>query len=378
MGFVQVDTINIVERAHELILASRLDGYRPALLRTLLEERRSVFEHWTHDASIIPVQWFAHWKPRFTRYLQRAKRSKWWQERLGRTPSKVVSAVRQAIASNGPMMSREFELVAKTKDAPPSAWWGWKPEKIALEHLWRSGELSILKRVSFQKVYDLTERVLPHHHALPAPTMDEHIEWSCRTALERLVFATPKEVAAFWAAIDAASASAWLKKAQRQSEVELVTVETADGSPARAMYALPDWRKRISGAQAASTPDRMRFINPFDPIVRDRQRALRLFNFDYRFEAFTPAPKRKYGYYVMPLLDGDQLVGRCDAKHHRDRQTLEIKGVWWERNGRVPAAKADAARRRRARFDEACERLAGFIGAAKIERAGRMTRSRGW
>jgi uncharacterized protein YcaQ len=367
MGFVQVDTINIVDRAHHLILASRLDGYRPALLRTLLEGKRRMFEHWTHDASIIPLEWFQYWKPRFARFRERDPWKTWWHQRLGPKPRKLLESVRSTIETDGPMMSRQFERNKKSKE-PAGKWWSWKPEKLALEYLWRIGELTIARRINFQKVYDLTHRVLPDHHELPHPDESSHIQWACRTALERVVFATPKEVAAFWAAIHLRDATAWLKNAHAAGEIDRVTVKSADGSAPKLMYALPDWPKRIASAHAMSAPDRMRFINPFDPIVRDRARALRLFNFDYRFEAFTPPAKRKFGYYVMPLLDAENIVGRCDAKHHRDRSTLEIKGVWWEKNGK-PYGTTAGARRRRTRFDDACQRLAAFIGAEKIERA---------
>jgi len=370
MGFVQVDTINVVDRAHELILASRFDRYTPSLLRSLLETRRSLFEHWTHDASLIPVQWFHHWKPRFDRYRQRDPRHSWWKSRLGRKPFAVIDAVRDAIAKNGPMMSREFEKApaSSRQNAVGEGWWNWKPHKAALEYLWRCGELTVIKRINFQKVYDLTERALPDHHAMPKPDKNAHVEWACQTALERLVFASPREVAAFWAAIDLPSATRWLRAAHAAGSIDLVQVATADGSPAKPMYALPDWPRRLADSEARTPPDRMRFINPFDPILRDRARAKRLFDFEFRFEAFVPAPKRTYGYYVMPLLLRDQLVGRCDAKFHRDRSALEIKGLWWESSAaRSPAA----ARRRRTQFDEACQRLAAFIGATTIERTAR-------
>lgn len=362
MGFVQIDTINVVDRAHELILASRFDGYKPAMLRTLIEKKRSLFEHWTHDASFIPTQWFEHWKPRFDRYRSRGPWQKWFEKRLGPNGRQLVKSVRTSIESNGPMMSREFEREDGEKGG---AWWSWKPQKMALEYLWRTGELTVAKRINFQKVYDLTERVLPDHHALPQPDKGAHIDWACRTALERLVFATPKEVAAFWAAVHITDVSAWLKKAHRAGEVDLVNVASVDGSPSKLMYALPDWPKRVAASEAMVSPDRMRVINPFDPVMRDRDRAKRLFDFDYRFEAFVPAAKRKYGYYVMPLLDGDAVIGRCDAKHHRNTSTLEIKGVWWEKNGKH---KSMPVRQRNARFGEACERLAAFIGAEKITR----------
>jgi uncharacterized protein YcaQ len=135
-------------------------------------------------------------------------------------------------------------------------------------------------------------------------------------------------------------------------------VEAFDGSKPRKAIALLDWKRRVRSAGAA--PDRIRLLAPFDPIVRDRKRAQRLFNFDYRFEAFVPAKKRRYGYYVMPILEGDRLVGRLDPRHDRDRQTLVIDRVWWEKG-------VKRTRERRRQFKNALQILATQIGARDIE-----------
>jgi uncharacterized protein len=165
-----------------------------------------------------------------------------------------------------------------------------------------------------------------------------------------LVFATPAEVAAFWHAISIADAKRWLENAS--DDVEVVEIG------ARKAYALRGWDRR----RVRSAPDRIRFLSPFDPIVHDRRRAERYFEFEYRFEAFVPEPKRKYGYYVLPMLEGDRLVGRINPKMHREQELLEVRGVWWE-----PAFKPTRARR--ARFDEALERFASQLGARKIKRS---------
>lgn len=346
LGFVQIDSINIVQRAHHLTLGSRFDGYTPQLLTHLLEHRRSLFEHWTHDASAIPVDFFPYWKQRFTRYAKRAVRSKWWKERLGAMPRKTVEHVRTRIEREGPLQSRDFE-----HDGKSGTWWGWKPQKIALEHLWRSGELAIAGRVNFQKVYDLTERVFPEWKAHEEPSADAHLNWACRSAMQRLVIATPTEIAAFWNAISSAEAKHWCSAAVQSGELMPVQVEPMDASKPLVSYALADWRERLD--RAPSAPRRVRLLCPFDPVVRDRKRLSRLFGFDYRFEAFVPAAKRVYGYYVMPLLEGDRLIGRVDPKFHRNGDgegRLEIRALHLEPGVRM-------TRTRQVQIDRAVARL---------------------
>jgi hypothetical protein len=355
MGFVQLDSINVVERAQHLTLASRLDTYRPERLSRLLEKERSLFEHWTHDASAIPTKWFAQWKPRFAAAREIIWRKPWWRERMGEDPDKVITQVRERIAREGPLRSLDFEH--KQQGMPPAAWWGWKPQKAALEYLWSTGELMVTRREKFQKVYDLTERVLPEQSREPQPSEREHVEWACHTALERLVVATPKEIAEFWHAIGIAKAKAWCEEGARAGRIIPVLLESSDGAKGRVSFALCDWERRLSGLPAP--PAKTRLLSPFDPVLRDRARARRLFNFDYRFEAFVPAPQRQYGYYVLPILEGDRLVGRLDPKFNRSDGILHIRQIYWEPGIRVTLS-------RRGGLDGAVEQLARLVGAQGV------------
>lgn len=354
MGFVQLDSINSIERAHHLTLGSRLDGYRHEHFTRLLEKDRRLFEHWTHDAAAIPAAWFAHWKPRFAQYETKL-RNRWWGPRMGAEPEKTLADVRARIAREGPLRSQDFEHDRQGKAA---GWWDWKPQKAALEYLWFTGELLVTRREKFQKVYDLTERVLPAVSTLSVPTEAEHLEWACRTAFERLVIATPKEIADFWHAISLVQARQWCAQAAKSGEIVAVMIESNNGEPPRASFALHDWQARLR--RFPDAPDRMRLLSPFDPVMRDRARVTRLFGFVYRFEAFVPAPKRQYGYYVLPLLEGEQLVGRLDSKFRRERDLLEVRKVYWE-----PQLKVTKARRQK--LDEALARLANLIGASQVE-----------
>jgi len=355
MGFVQLDSISYVERAHHLTLHSRLEGYRREHLARLLERDRSLFEHWTHDASAVPTRWFRHWKPRFARAGERIRASRWWMERMGGDPERVIDAVRRRVTLEGPLRSQDFEH----ERGASTAWWGWKPQKAALEYLWRTGELMVARRESFQKVYDLTERVFPSEHRARAPTDEEHAEWACSTAFERLVVATPQEVSEFWDALSPARAKAWCEEAARAGRILPVLVEPHGGAARpRAAYALADWERRLE--RLPEPPAGTRLLSPFDPVLRDRRRAQRLFGFDYRFEAFVPEPARRYGYYVLPVLEGDRLVGRIDPKLHRDEGRLRVRRVYWE-----PGVRP--TRRRREGLEAAAERLARFLGAGGVE-----------
>jgi uncharacterized protein YcaQ len=353
LGYVQIDSINVVERAHHLILGARLLGYRPSLLQLLLERQRRLFEHWTHDAAAIPTLWFPQWHSRFQQFGARRSRGGWWQERMGGEAEAVIARVRARLLAEGPLAVRD--VAAEGGSGSGGSWWGWSPAKAALEFLWRTGEVAIAGRRGFHKLYDLTSRVLPEAVAAPHPSSEEHVAWACRTAIERLGVASPSEVAAFWQSISAASAARWCAAAAARGEIAAVTFEAAAGKVPRASYAVLDWRQRAR--RKAASLGRIRLLCPFDPILRDRRRALRLFGFDFRFEGFVPAGQRQHGYYVMPMLQGERLIGRIDPKLHRTTGRLEVRSVAWE-----PGTQA--SRRRTAALETAVGRLAARLGAA--------------
>ncbi|MFO0829227.1 MAG: crosslink repair DNA glycosylase YcaQ family protein [Phycisphaerales bacterium] len=349
LGYVQIDSINVIERAHHLILATRLAGYRASHLTQNLERARRLFEHWTHDACAIPVRWFPHWKRRFAEYEARVHRNRWWQERFHGKPGPVLARTLERVRAEGPLRARDFPVERERRGA---GWWEWHPEKAALEHLWRAGVLAIARRDGFEKVYDLMERVHPDQHAAPEPDDESHVDWACSTALDRLGIATLRDISAFWNSIDVAAVRRWCGRKLAEGAIERVTVERADGGRAVPCVALPTWRSHAKPVD----DERMVAMCPFDPVLRDRARTERLFGFAYRFEAFVPAPKRRYGYYVMPLLEGDRFVGRVDPKFDRERGAVVVRGPWWERG-----VKPDRGRMRR--LGAALDRLATSVGA---------------
>ena len=324
--FVQVDSINIVERAHHHILMSRLDGYRPPMLTKLLENDRSLFEHWTHDAAVIPIASYPHWRHRFRTLSPVAPApGTRWAARLGDDPRPLLRHVLARIRREGPLASADFE---HQRDRGRGNWWDWKPQKSALEYLWRAGKLAISGRSHFNKRYDLCERVIPEAARSQKPSRRESIDWACRRGMDCLAFATPRDLARFTDMITIDEAKTWCARAEKRGDVEAVDVErVSDGETSR-RYAWTGWQE--SARRCSDPPDRMRLLSPFDPLLRDRPRTREFFGFDYRFEAFVPAPKRHYGYYVLPILHRDRLVARVDAKLHRDESRLVLRGPWWE------------------------------------------------
>ncbi len=352
LGYVQIDSINVIERAQHLTLGARLDGYKREHLAHALEKSRGLFEHWTHDACAIPTKWYAHWKHRFARYHARVQRSAWWKQQLGPDPEGTIRATLARVRRTGPMRARDFE---KPDDHRSEGWWEWHPEKAALEHLWRQGKLAIARRERFEKVYDLPQRVYPEPHGARRTSTTAHVDWACREAIARIGIATPIEMARFFCAVSPAVARAWCAGAVRRGELVDVFVDpaTRSGKRVRAV-ALPDWRTHCKPHDSAT----LRILAPFDPVVRDRARAERLFGISYRFEAFVPAPKRVYGYYTLPLLEGDRLVGLIDPKLDREAGEVLVRGPWWFDD-------AAATRRRDRALAVAIDRLAQQVGASQ-------------
>jgi len=347
LGFVQLDSINTVVRAHHMILHARRTAYRPRNLHLLHDRDRGVFEHWTHDASMIAMRHFPHWRLRFAR--NEATLADRWT-RWGRDFAHKVDDVLQHISDNGPCCSAD---VGQDEGRSKGGWWDWHPSKAALEYLWRTGHLSVTRREAFRKVYDLTENVIPPEHLKARYTEDETIHWACASALDRLGFATSGELAAFWDLITPEEAKGWAADALTRGEVVEAEIAQADGRPRRVLI-----RPGLLDTPVPAPTRRLRILSPFDPVLRDRKRAERLFGFSYRIEIFVPEAKRTYGYYVFPILEGDRLVGRVDMKAERDRDCLHIKALWPERgvrfgSGRI--AKLEAALERTARLADVSE-----------------------
>ncbi len=363
LGFVQVDSIRTVERAHHMILFARNQNYQPEHLRQLLEEDRHMFEHWTHDAAIIPVAFYPHWRRRFE--LQEASLRQRWRKWRPKEKSgdrhigfeDMMESVKDHVARNGATMSRDLKTKSTSRSDEKNGWWQWHPSKTALEFLWRTGDLSVCRRDGFQKVYDLSSRVIPAPaRGEAAHGHEDFVDWACNAALDRLGFAAPGELAGYWGSISAAEAKSWCLDNLGEDLIE-IWAESADGSAPKASFARPEMLDEL--ASAIAPPSRLRVLSPFDPLIRDRKRLRRLFEFDYRIEIFVPEAQRQYGYYVFPLLEGDRMIGRIDMKARRQDDALHVTGLWLE-----PKVKFTKGREKKLASE--LNRLAKFIGMETV------------
>ena len=349
IGFVQVDSISTVERAHHMILLARHRGYRPEFLRRLLEDEVRLFEHWTHDvAAILPLRFYPYWKLRFERERATVEQrfARWFGDGFRGELDRVLAQV----VERGPTMARDLAPDAARE---AGGWWQWHAGKAALEFLWRTGRLAVARRAGFQKVYDLAERVIPAAVRGVEPDHQALVDWACRAALDRLGFATPGELARFFGLATLDEATRWCRE-QLGHAALAVQVGAVNGATPRQLIARPDIADLLEALPSPS--GHIRVLSPFDPLLRDRARLERLFGFDYRIEVFVPARRRTYGYYVFPLLEGDRLVGRIDMRADRQRRSLAVDALWME-----PGARLGTLRRRR--LEAELDRIRRFVGA---------------
>ncbi|MEJ8476103.1 winged helix-turn-helix domain-containing protein [Roseibium algae] len=352
LGFIQVDSINTVARAHHMILFARRSSYREKNLKQLSERDMQLFEHWTHDASMIPTRFYPHWMLKFERDAVTI-RNRWRNWRREGFEEKF-DAVLKRIADHGPTTSGD---VGEGEARKSGGWWDWHPSKTALEYLWRSGQLSVCRRNGFQKVYDLTERVIPDQYRTERSDEAATIDWACHAALTRLGFATSGEIAAFFDLITPQEAKDWCARKLASGQIIEVLIEDCKTTTHRRSFAFPGILEDAAALEPATS--RLRILSPFDPMLRDRKRAERLFGFHYRIEVFVPEPKRKYGYYVFPVLEGEHLVGRIDMKAFRADDKLIVKAFW-------PEHGIKASKSRLSKLDSELNRMARFSGVSEV------------
>ncbi|MDU9005730.1 winged helix-turn-helix domain-containing protein [Sedimentitalea todarodis] len=350
LGFVQLDSINTLARAHDMILYARRPTYRAKNLKRLYETDRALFEHWTHDAAVIPMDFYPHWQLRFRRDADLLKHR--WRNWRRDGFEQQFQTVLQHVREYGSVCSSD---VGKDEKKGSGGWWDWHPSKTALEFLWRSGALTVVGRDGFQKRYDLTERVIDSAPDVPDP--EETVDWLCGGAIDRLGFATSGEIAAFWDTVTSREAKEWCARELARGALIPVDIEAHDGK-LRSCFARPDVMDMAG--QAPKPPGRIRVLSPFDPALRNRDRTQRLFGFHYRIEVFVPAEKRKFGYYVFPLLEGDRLIGRIDMKAQRECGRLSVTALWPERGVRWSAARTG-------RLMAELERVCRFTGLGDIQ-----------
>lgn len=336
LGFLQIDTVRNVVRAQDHILWSRNHRYREDMVWDALR-RRELFEHFTHDASLIPMDVYPLWQRQFHRLGEKAERAEWYQSGLAQAETEAIHA---RIKAEGPLSTHAFDSARDSTEM-----WSRPPHKKALEQMWYAGVLGTAERRNFVKYYDLGARVFP---PVPPDRPDAKAAGAmlCDLAMDRMGIANAGEIRRFWEAVPPDEVRDWIAS----RDLIAVRVQAADGTW-QDSWAVPDLTARLEGLLPPST--RMRIINPFDPAIRDRKRLQRIFGFEYTNEMFVPQAKRKWGYYVYPLLEGDRFVGRLEAKADRDAGLLRVTGFWPEtgvRWGQGRAARLSAELDRFARL----------------------------
>jgi uncharacterized protein len=319
VGLVQIDSVNVVVRSQELPLWARLGHHNRETVPAMTADAE-LFEYWGHEASLIPIALY----PLFRWKMAREHRWKSIAE-LERSHPGYVRDVLDQVRERGPL--RVNELSAPGEKRGP--WWGWSRGKIALEHLFWTGTVSSMRLPTFERVYDLTERIIPPAVlAAPAPAEDDARRELLRLASRSLGVGTLADLCDYY------RLNVPLTK-PRLAEL----VEAGDVTPVR----VEGWKEQAYLARGASVPRRISaasLLSPFDSLVWFRRRDERLFGFHYRIELYTPAPKRVYGYYVLPFLLGDEIVGRIDVKADRAARTLVVPGAFAE-PGHPPEAIVD-------------------------------------
>ena len=313
IGYVQIDTISVVERAHHHVFNSRVPKFKPAMTNQMLLDG-DIFEYWSHAAAFLPIADY-----RFSLPYKHAIKS--GQTHWNKTPDKkLMGELLARVRSAGPIRSRDVE----TNTTKRAGWWDWKPAKKALEQLYMEGDLMVSDRKGFQKTYDLTERVLPSHVNSQMPSMEELATHIVEQQLRCHGFASLKGLTYLRRHIELRKAVKDLIN-ERSAQRTLEQVQVSSGE----VFILE------TGVLERPLPrlkNRILILSPFDNSVIQRERLKALFQYDYQLECYVPAAKRKYGYFCLPLLFRDEFIGRMDCKAHRKINHLEIKSLYFEQH----------------------------------------------
>ncbi len=311
IGYVQIDTISVVERAHHHVLYSRVPNFEPYMINKMLIDR-DIFEYWAHAAAFLPIADFRFSLP--YKHAVKNGQSHWYKN----PDKKLMAELLARIRSDGPLRSRDLETNATRR----TGWWDLKPAKKALEQLYMQGELMVSNREGFQKTYDLTERVLPAHINAQMPTMHEfatHIvdqQLRCHGLVSLKGLTYLRKNTGLRQAV-----KALVNERLTEGTLEQIQVGTGE-----IFFIKPgDLERRLPPLS-----NRLSILSPFDNAVIQRERLKTLFEFDYQIECYVPEAKRQYGYFTLPLLYKDAFIGRMDCKAHRKDKHLEIKSLHLE------------------------------------------------
>jgi uncharacterized protein YcaQ len=309
LGLLQLDTNYVIERAHHHALASHIPGYQVEWLSDLCEEGR-LYEYFASDAGYLPMEDF-----RFSLPVKNAFR----EQRKPLTPSEVnlMHQILERIEREGPLMVTDFENDRKEIS---SGWWDWRPAKIALERLYLDGQLMITRDKAFHKIYDLPRNIVPQETDVTMPSAEEYARFVITCTLRTLGIASVKEME--WRArrVKGNLIKKELEKMEQEGDVHAIIVDGSKGP----LYMLSAKDRDIA------LSNEVFILSPFDPLNVFRYRLKDFFNFDYQIECFVPAPKRIYGYFLLPILSGDTFIARMDDKADRKQETLVVHNIHFE------------------------------------------------
>ena len=313
LGYVQIDTISVIERAHHHVLKSRVANYAATMLDKLLQDRQ-VFEYWFHAAAYLPIEHYRFFLPVMARHRQRTLKNL--------ADPRLEQAVLRRIRDEGPLGARDFDN--ESGAAKESGWWNWKPAKMALERLFLCGELMVHSRKGFQKIYDLRERILPAGLDTRSPTAEEWADFLLDTMLTSAGLASFEEIT-------------YLRSTQKRvlhpvSWMNAVKTRLDERVAAGDLVNLRVDKEHYfaKAASVANLPTRLGgrsviILSPFDNLIIQRKRTRKLFNFDYQLECYVPAPRRRFGYFSLPLLYQGRFIGQTDLKADRKNAVLRVK-----------------------------------------------------
>ncbi len=364
VGGLQLDSINVLDRAHYLTVWSRFGPYDRARLDRLVYRRRLLFEYWAHAACLVPTSQLPWWRRAMLDYRVRHTGWSGWLRRN----TKVLRLVKAAVLANGPMGNADFD--GPRPAGVRSGWWAWRPVQHALHYLWMTGALTVHSRRHFQKRFDLLERAIPDVLGIEAVSAEEFQRWHLERSLHALGAASEADLSRYlsFPRFRPGARRAALRSMVARGEVAEIQVEGTSGRWLALTRDLP----ALARAGRASAPSRgTTLLSPFDSLLWHRERVARVFGFDYRIEVYTPGHQRVHGYYTLPILHHGHLIGRLDAKAHRAERRLEVRHAHfepWFTEARTPPAGWGHVDQDEtfAGLGEALGSLAAFVGADEV------------
>jgi len=354
-GYLQLDTVAIAgARSHAIVLLSRLDGFDFELAEELLRPNEPLFEYWGHEASWMPIELFPVFEFRRKAFCSHP----WWGDLIGQHPQ-IAENLRRRIRDEGPIRSLDME------GSGSSGWWDLKLVKRVATALWSSGELAIRERRNFQRIYDLAERVIPEQWRQSSLSESQAIEQLLLQALRGHGWAASGTLAQTWRLTNQKkSVAAALNRLVEKGDIVACVLIGEDKKKNPGWIRPNDLELAARLKRVRPRADKGVLLSPFDPVLWDRRRVQQLFAFDQVLEIFKPAPTRKYGYYCLPVLAGDQLVARVDLKADWKAKKLNVLSVLVEQANPTGAANSEAREAVRTALNR-------YAGALKLKPAGK-------